>query len=299
MTKADVRQLDRAITDSAAALQEIDQLQDRVAALTAALDHRERLATLGTIAGLIAHEFNNILTPVMSYAQMALAKPDDRELTAKALGKAVEGTERASAIAAAILGFVRDDTAGVPRGTPCTVRVSTALEGALECLAREPAKDGIRLEVGVPDDLVVRMKPVALQHVLLNLILNARAAMLPGGGVLAIRAWRVEQAPPRPVTAVGGTVTSCGSPWVVIEVGDTGRGMSPVELTRLFEPFYSNRAVADEPGPRERRRGTGLGMTICERLVEESGGAVWVESAPGRGTRVSVVVSVGITNNKM
>lgn len=300
MTRSDPKQLDRIITQSAAVLQEVDHLQDQIESLTAALEHRERLATLGTIAGLIAHEFNNILTPVMSYAQMAMARPEDRELSAKAHVKAVEGTERAAAIAAAILGFVRDDSSRVPRGTSNVARVGEALEQALECLAREPEKDGIRLVVDAPDDPAMRMKPVSLQHVLLNLILNARAAMLPGGGVLTIRARRVDERPRRGAQAVGGEAPMGDGPWVVVEVEDTGRGMDEERLSRLFEPFYTDGGaeVGEHDVPRgtseggDRRRGTGLGMTICQKLVEDAGGVMWVESEVGRGTRV--VVAAGM-----
>jgi signal transduction histidine kinase len=290
MTRSDPKSLDRVISQSAAVLQEIDQLQDQVAALTTALEHRERLATLGTIAGLIAHEFNNILTPVMSYAQMAMARPEDRELSAKAHVKAMEGAERAAAIAAAILGFVRDDSPGVPRGTSPVAPVHEALERALECLAREPEKDAIQLVVDLPDGVAMRMRPVALQHVLLNLILNARAAMLPGGGVLAVRARRVDVRPERPRGAVGrGSAAPDGEgPWVVVEVEDTGRGMSPARLARLFEPFYTEGGEVPHGTSGDRRRGTGLGMTICQKLVEDAGGAMWVESEVGRGTRVVV-----------
>lgn len=290
MTRSDPKPVDQTITQSASLLQGVDHLQDQIAALTTALEHRERLATLGTIAGLIAHEFNNILTPVMSYAQMAMARPDDRELSAKAHVKAVEGTERAAAIAAAILGFVRDDSIGVPRGTPTVVSVREALDRALECLAREPEKDAIRLVVDLPDELAVRMRPVSLQHVLLNLILNARAAMLPGGGELTVRARRVDARPERPLGAVGGGMAAPEreGPWVLVEVGDSGRGMSPARLARLFEPFYSESGEVPRGTSPDRRRGTGLGMTICQKLVEDAGGAMWVESEVGRGTRVVV-----------
>ena len=97
------------LAEPAPVLEQIDALQERIADLTARLDHAERLATLGTIAGLIAHEFNNILTPVMSYAQLALANDDDADLVKKALQKAAEGSDQASQIAAAILGFVRTE----------------------------------------------------------------------------------------------------------------------------------------------------------------------------------------------
>lgn len=323
-------------------LDQVDALRNQVAALSHSLEHHERLATLGTIAALIAHEFNNVLTPVMSYAQMALAKPDDRELVTKALTKSVEGTERAAAIAAAILGFVRDDSphlhtlsreiegpqGGVPRGTggaTCPVRVT--IEEALACLAREPQKDGIRLAIEMRGDLRAAVKPITLQHIVLNLVLNARNAMLPGGGELTIGAKRSATRPVPPsgsVTSLDDAVpddadaTDCSGTynahgWVVLEVRDSGRGMSPGQLSNLFKPFYTMGQRAEDRGGsavdrRDRgakpesagtssqrrrggdRRGTGLGMTICKRLLADAGGFLWATSREGAGTCVTIVM---------
>ena len=90
-------------SDVASLVRQVDLLSARLADLQATLDHQERLATLGTIAGMIAHEFNNILTPVCSYAQMALDSPDDAALARKALERSLTGAERAAKIAGAIL----------------------------------------------------------------------------------------------------------------------------------------------------------------------------------------------------
>jgi signal transduction histidine kinase len=390
-------------------LSQLDELQAEVVNLRAQLEHQERLATLGTIAGLIAHEFNNILTPVISYAQLSQANPRDAELASKAIARCLSGSQRAADIAAAILGFVRDDEIGlkaqtrsggmddrsdqeVPRGTSVleesedratrsaparrsdahaqTKKVSkkksqsrsscanevprgtdsqravgaragcdvgTAVRGALACLARSPEKDGITLSVEVPETCRAMMKSVALQHVLLNIVLNARNAMMPGGGRLSIRATCAEH-PPRVLGVAGevlagaaqfrGNMTGSGgytsrslaeqaaagfpqSPgtqewgsrigggagagtgrWVQIEVEDTGRGMSPERLARVFEPFYSAGAGGvtghGQQAGAAGSRGTGLGMTICQRLVLDAGGRLIVRSEPGRGTTVLV-----------
>lgn len=296
-------------------LDRVDDAQSRIDRLNAMLDHNERLATLGTIAALIAHEFNNLLTPVMSYAQMALERPDDRELCLKALRKSASGAERAAAIATAILGFARDDGglatgrgvgvggSDVPRGTSCVCDVRRVVDEALSCLARDLGRDGIRLEVDVEEGLRAGMKAVALQHVVLNLVLNARNAMLPSGGSLRIRARRCGECPEAPAGAVvsdevpRGTVDGPyrSGGWVEVVMEDTGRGMNNEQITNLFRPFYSSGerglgAVDRRSGERGDRRGTGLGMTICTRLLAEAGGWMWVTSAEGKGTGVGVVV---------
>src|SRR5262245_32866442 len=125
-------------------LRQLDELERRVESLSKALEHRERLATLGTIAALIAHEFNNVLTPVRTYAQMALAAPNDQALAAKALGRALEGSERATEIAGVILGFVRGPASAASIGSAASAwgeaDVSRAIDQALACLVRDPAK---------------------------------------------------------------------------------------------------------------------------------------------------------------
>ncbi len=295
-------------------LAHLDAVERELAALRVTMEHNERLATLGTIAGLIAHEFNNILTPIMSYAQMAQACPKDRDLTAKALQKAVDGSERASQISAAILGFVRMETRDMPVQADAPAAriadVRAAVEETLSCVARDPARDAIQLEVSVPEGCVAAVKPIALQHVLLNLVLNSRNAMIPGGGRLTIRASSAAQPPHVPeeaVTSDAGSTWNLGAisaerngsghgpRWVVIQVEDTGNGMPAERLALIFQPFYTSSGGTDRSENSmdtrsERRRGTGLGMTICKRLMDDAGGRIIVESTPGQGTRCTIVL---------
>jgi signal transduction histidine kinase len=227
----------------------------------------ERLATLGTLAGAIAHEVNNLLTPVMSYAQMALASPEDAELCAKALQKAVEGAERASAAASSILGFIRGDEVNA-------VHVGHALRDALGCLARDPSKDGITLEVRVPEDAWAAIAPVRLQQVLLNLLLNARKAIVPRPGLIEVTA----------ECSTWNTPTGTPCDGVEIVVRDTGCGMDAGLVERAFEPFVRG----GERGGQGAGSGTGLGLPICRRIIEDSGGTIALESAPGLGTTVRI-----------
>lgn len=222
------------------ALQEIERLQARVRELERDIERQHRLATLGTIAGLIAHEFNNILTPMLSYAQMALARPEDADLARRALERSSAAAERAGRIASAILDLVRDEQPVAPvavggnliahpqaagaapsasapasrgpfRGLdtdlPARTDVSRSIRRTLDCLGRDPARDGIALALTVEPGLCARIEPVALEHALLNIILNARQAMLAGprrGHALNIsaRASTPEPALPAHATAV-------------------------------------------------------------------------------------------------
>lgn len=247
-------------------LQRIGDLNDQVRRLESEMERTHRLATLGLLAGSIAHEFNNILTPVLSYAQLALASPEDQEMTRKALRKAVEGTEKAAQIASAMLGFVREDA------QPAVSSVRQVVDDALRCLGRDLSKEGIAVDIQVPRDCKVAMRPVALEQVLMNLILNAVEAMKPSVGRLRIAA------------------TNC-STWntpgtgVAIEVEDSGRGIPEEMISKVFEPFVSERHAGSG------KQGTGLGLSICKRLVEEAGGTIEAQSRVGEGTLFRVRLS--------
>ena len=215
------------------------------------LAHAHRLVTLGTIASVIAHEYNNILTPIISYAQLALANPDDRELMTKALGQALSGAERVAQISSSLLGFAREQD-----GSHCA-SLPKAVEDTIACLARDPARDGIEMTVDVPY-VGVAMSPLNLQQVLLNLVLNARKAMGGTGGSLQILG-RVE------------------TDRVLVDVVDSGPGIPDQIMDRLFEPFVTHRPDTSEDPVAQK--GTGLGLCICRNLLSAAGGSITAENS--------------------
>lgn len=312
----------RAIPPAAAAA--TDHLADLSARLDAArveldglyheLERLNRLAAMGTIAGMIAHEFNNILAPMLTYSQMALSAPHDIDLTRKALQRSVSGTERAAKVADAILRFVRDDdtsathpTKLAPReGTSPTCVVRAVVEDAITCLARDPARDGVRVETSIPAEMHAAIDAAALQQVLVNLILNARHAIGNRAGTLRISAGTHASAPATPagaadsrnatsslgVGSMWNTVDESGeddatrrSGWVVLSIQDNGPGIAPERLARMFRPFNTD-------GGSAVRRGTGLGLVICQRLVAAAGGWIVVESGATPGTTISIVLPI-------
>jgi C4-dicarboxylate-specific signal transduction histidine kinase len=238
----------------------LQQLEVQLQEVRQGLTHSHRLATLGTIASIIAHEYNNILTPMMSYAQMALAKPDDRELMKKAVEKSLAGAERAAKISASLLGFAREADEQQAAALPKTV------QEALTCLAREPRKDGIELTLDLPE-VRVAMPPLDLEQVLVNLILNARQAMKGAPGKLRISA-------------------AVQAQLVRIDVADNGPGIPAAIKDRLFEPFVTHRAEAAAA----EGKGTGLGLSICRDLVHKAGGTIKVESQAGQGATFHIIL---------
>lgn len=218
------------------------------------LEQMQRLATLGTLSAMVAHEFNNILAPIIGYAQLALANPEDAELTRKALEKALSGSQRAEAIATSLLGYSRDDEDNDH------VLIKDAVDAVLSYLTRSLDHDRIELIVDVAE-IAVAMPRVNLEQVLLNLILNARKAMQKRGGTLKIRAKTVQNN-------------------VHIDLSDTGRGVPAQIVDHLFEPF-----ITHDPEPeQENTKGSGLGLSICKDLVTKAGGSLSFDSTPGEGT---------------
>ncbi|MBN2130738.1 MAG: ATP-binding protein [Sedimentisphaerales bacterium] len=216
----------------------------------------QALANLGSATCMIAHEINNLLTPLSSYAALAARNLDDKPLVEKTLDKTTRGCQRASKIMQSLLGMANGQRQEVEE-----VRVQALVEDVFTGLCRDFTKDGITVEVSVPEDLYLICVPVQIQQVLMNLVLNARDAMLPGGGFLRVRAWRGDDA-------------------VHIEVSDTGHGISPEDLKNIFRPFFTTKSGPDRPGG----SGSGVGLAFCRRIVEAHNGRIDVESQPGKGS---------------
>jgi signal transduction histidine kinase len=264
-------------SDLTAAQDRITELEQENANLRKLLTESQRLATIGTVAAVIAHEFNNLLTPVVSYSQYALQTlkdgKSDAALIEKALAKSVAGGERAGKICASMLGLARGQSSFG------AVAVYGLVETVMTLLARDPAKDNITLRVSVPPGLTVVGDSVQLEQVMLNLIINARQAMVGKtgvgrGGMLVIRAEGDE------------TLSQA-----TIHVSDTGSGIAPEHLGRIFEPFFSTKSSSGIAGPTGAAGGgSGLGLAICKEIVEHHHGRIEVTSEVGKGTTFSVTL---------
>jgi len=237
--------------------------QEQNDALRRRIEQLQPLANIGTAAFMIAHEINNLLTPVSSYAALALSNPDDRALSAKALQKAVGNCDRTAKIMESMLALANGEK---------QERAETRLAGLIDeifiCLGRDFSKDGITVQIQVPKQLTIWAVPVQIQHVLMNLILNAREAMLASGGVLTIK-------------AVDAPDTIC------IEVRDTGCGIEPGDLDDVFKSFFTTKTTADSP---PQRQGCGLGLAFCRQVVDAHNGLISVESKPKVGTTFTITL---------
>jgi len=250
------------ITDRRFSLHRRVELQEHQnQALKSQLLGLQHLASMGTVSYMIAHEINNLLTPLKSYASFALTELDDRGLTEKALQKVVSNCERTTKIMDSMLALANGKTQ--PEDG---VRLRFLIEEIFTCLCRDFGKDGITVDIRVPDELTICGVPVQIQQVLMNLILNARDAMLPRGGILTIDA-----------------TNRAGS--VEITVADTGTGIEPANLENVFDMFFTTKA--DKRSAAENS-GAGLGLAFCKMIIEKHKGSVSVESKPGNGSTFKI-----------
>ncbi len=249
---------------------------DASPALDLEVERLRRLAALGTLTSGIAHEFNNILTPVMAYAEMAAAAPTDTALVARALDKVVEGIRRATGISEAILALA---TAAPAAGGRASTSIECGVTAALRSLADLVEGEAMPVRSDLAPDLEAAIEPTVLHQVLVNLLINARHAMPVGTGSISIRGCRRS------------SPGNSGPSHIEIEIEDSGSGIVPSLLPRVFEPFVSGRVAADSQPDGARsgsRRGHGLGLAICRQLVERAGGSIAVRSTLGLGTCFTV-----------
>jgi two-component system NtrC family sensor kinase len=247
----------------------VREMQRQLDGLREQLMESQRLATIGTIAAVIAHEFNNLLTPIVSYSQFALSSVEsgkpDMEIIKKALSKAFGASTKAGKICTSMLALARGQT------QMADVGVQQLVDEVLLVMARDPKKDGLALRVQVQPNLKVSGDPVQLEQVLLNLLINARQAMLDAngarGGSITIKAFEAEG-------------------MVKIQVIDTGPGIPEKLLGRIFEPFFTTKGTAKKG----EAKGTGLGLAICKEIVEHHKGRIEVASVVGKGCTFSVVL---------
>ena len=232
----------------------------------------QRLEAIGTLAGGIAHDLNNVLTPIRLGADLLRRplEPDRREALLDAITFSVK---RGVDLLAQILDFARGEEAGLVSLAPGPVL--TAVGRLLE----HTLPRSVALEVSAPADLGrIKGDLTQLSQVLVNLAVNARDAM-PQGGRLSMRASNVtvDEALARahPEARPGR--------YVLVSVADTGVGMAPEVLDRIFDPFFTTKEVG---------KGTGLGLSLVRGIVRRHEGFLDVESAPGGGTTVRVWLPV-------
>lgn len=241
---------------------QIENLEQRFVALRDQARQAQRLASLGTAAAMLAHESNNLLTPVVAYAKYAL-EHDDVEMMKKALNITLKQTATLSSMANRILGLAIDEAKSFE-----SVPVRQCVEEAIACFCRDLSKDGITLNLEIDPDLKVWTESKQLVQVLFNLLLNARQAMGNHGGRITISASETDD------------------DRVSILIRDTGCGIPADQIEAIFEPFFTTKHQVQQNG----RPGSGLGLAICKDIITEHRGQIAVESEVGHGTTFTITL---------
>jgi len=230
------------------------------------LRQAQKMEALGQLTGGIAHDFNNLLTVVIGHIELAQQWLPNQAQAGAMLGSALVAAERGARLTQGLLAFARRQ-----RLDPKPIDVPAIVDRVRELL-RQTIGPGIRLVIEAEDALgPAEADPNQLELSILNLALNARDAM-PDGGTLRIRSERRSVGPAERRELPPGD-------YVVVAISDTGSGMDKDTLARAFEPFFTTK---------EAGRGSGLGLSMVQGFAAQSGGAVQIDSALGRGTTVAI-----------
>jgi len=234
-------------------------LQQRLESLEEQLRQAQKMSTIGAIASSTTHEFNNILTTVINYAKMGLRNTDE-ETREKAFTKILAAGQRAAKITTGMLSYARNSG---DHQEP--IDLSELVTDLLVLVEKDLQKHRVGLETRLEEGVFAAINTSQVQQVLLNLVINARQAMDEGGQL---------------TITVG---QHANEQMAEIMVADTGSGMPPETLGRIFDPFFSTK-TADSQG----QGGTGLGLSLCREIIEAHQGRIRVESAVDRGTRFTL-----------
>lgn len=250
---------------------EIAELKERIRRLEDMLTESQSLIAVGELAGTTAHEFNNILTLTINYAKMGLRRTDN-ETREKAFNKILDASNKAAKIIGVVLGLGRNRKPGKERTDLCKL-----LEDVLLLLERELAKYRITVERKLEDTQLVLANGNQIQQVLVNLLINARQAS-PKGGRLVVRLRPCKDSPH----------------YAEVVIRDYGVGIPKEKLPKIFDSFYSTKQGPDETG----KGGSGLGLALCKRIIEEHSGKIKVESAVGKGTAFTIRLPIAQTEKE-
>jgi len=219
----------------------------------------ERLEALGRLAGGVAHDFNNQLQVIRLCSESLVQELDPRSSQRLHAEEIALAAERASTLTARLLSLSRDNPA-----RPTAFDLNAAVARTVGMLRRVIGED-VQLEVSLdPRAGTILADRAQLEHVLLNLGVNARDA-LPEGGTIRVATASLEAE---------------GRPWAVLEMRDTGIGMDPALCERIFEPFFTTK----------RETGTGLGLVLVKSFVDSLEGRIEVDSRPGAGTTFRLIL---------
>jgi len=237
------------------------------------LRQSQKMEAIGTLAGGIAHDFNNILMAILGYAELGLRGLDPGSPVRNKFKAISKAGDRARELVAQILAFSRAETqAAAP------VRVDMILKEALKLL-RPAIPSTIEIQQHIDSKCTILGDPTRVHQVIMNLCTNAYQAMYSSGGTLKISLTLVKIEDETAATAV----RLISGDYIKLAVSDTGCGISPENLARIFDPYFTTK---------EKGKGTGLGLSVVQGIVKSHKGTILVNSEVGTGTEFIVYLPV-------
>ncbi len=231
--------------------------------------HSQKMQAVGQLAGGVAHDFNNLLTAMIGFCDLLLMRHRPGEQSFADAMQIKQSASRAANLIRQLLAFSRQQTM-----KPKVLNITDVLAELAHLLRRLIGEDVEMNMVHGRDLGPVRVDQGQLEQVIINLVVNARDA-LEGGGLVTIRTGNLANTDP---VRLGHEMLPPGD-YVLIEVMDDGVGISKANIGRIFEPFFSTKEVGS---------GTGLGLSTVYGIVKQTGGYIFVDSAPGKGAKFSV-----------
>ncbi|MCX5875604.1 MAG: GAF domain-containing protein [Deltaproteobacteria bacterium] len=273
-TEKDLDLLSRVATPCAQAIKGVRASEERER-LMAALRQSQKMEAVGTLAGGVAHDFNNMLTPILGYTELVMAKLPPGDTLRHELGEVKKSALRAKDLVRRILAFSRQ------KGPELVcMALPPVLEECLKMLRSTlPATIAFHEDIAA-DCGQIMADPIQIQQILINLCTNAAHAMEGNGGTLevSLREIGVNQG-----DTLAGQECRSGK-YLRLVVSDTGCGMDKATLERIFEPYFTTK---------EQGKGTGIGLALVHGIVKGHGGYLSVYSEPGQGTAFSLYFPVG------
>ncbi len=239
---------------------QFEKLENQFAQLKEQTRQAQTLASLGTAAAMLAHEFNNVMTPVISYARFAIDS-DDKELMVKALNMTLKQAAIVSSMSDRILGLTVNEAQVLK-----PVNLSATVEEAKLCMCRDLSKDSITLVNNIDPSLKVMADAKQLQQVFFNMLINARHAIDHRNGRIKISAEKTKDDN------------------IAIHITDNGCGIPEEHIDKIFNEFYTTKK--NQPG----KKGSGLGLSLCRDIIKEHNGEISLSSETGKGTTFTITL---------
>lgn len=241
----------------------IDQSRAQIESAQRQVYQAEKLASIGRLASGVAHQVNNPLNGIRSCLFAMSREPENLEQTRQYLGLIEEEIGNIETVVQKLLGFARPQSA-----SPSPIDISAAVQKVTNLFDLRLKEKNIRLVLNLPEGLpLVAIDHHLFQEVVMNLLLNSYDAVGPGGEI---------------TIATGRS----GDASVILAVKDNGMGIPAENLKKVFEPFFSTKEIGT---------GTGLGLSVCQSIIESHNGRIQVQSAAGRGTEFTVILQAGET----